>query len=201
MACRACLDDLAGGDRACARPPPVVLHPQEVISQFWTTFVPGPPRQVSLLPPSAKGVRRSSKERSEQQQHRRRHSKGKLAHSQPPQMRWSRSPTTHDRVGLVLLQRGLRVSALAQDGKHDLRAGCRRCEDRVESGVASGTGNRFASRSCAAQKCWSSLDLDLMACLLWPRAADAIGEAARAALLKTATPSGTHVARETGGKS
>jgi hypothetical protein len=31
--------------------------------------------------------------------------------------------------------------------------------------------------------------------------ADAVGEAARAALLKTATASGTHVARETGGQS
>jgi hypothetical protein len=58
-------------------------------------------------------------------------------------MRWSRSPTTHGRADLALLQRGLRVLALAQRGKHDLRAGCRRCEDRVESGVASGTGNRL----------------------------------------------------------
>jgi hypothetical protein len=50
---------------------------------------------------------------------------------------------THGRADLALLQRGLRVLAIAQRGKHDLRAGCRRREDRVESGVASGTGNRL----------------------------------------------------------
>jgi hypothetical protein len=37
----------------------------------------------------------------------------------------------------------LRVLAIAQRCKHDLRAGRRRREDRVESGVASGTGNRL----------------------------------------------------------
>ena len=31
------------------------LHLQEVISQFWTVFVPGPPLQVSLLSPGGKG--------------------------------------------------------------------------------------------------------------------------------------------------
>jgi hypothetical protein len=52
-------------------------------------------------------------------------------------------PPDHGRADLALLQRGLRVLAIAQRGKHDLRAGCRRREDRVESGVASGTGNRL----------------------------------------------------------
>src|SRR5262249_26278380 len=32
---------------------------------------------------------------------------------------------------------------------------------------------------CVAQKCWSSLDLDLMACLLWPRAAERLGRTGR----------------------
>jgi hypothetical protein len=31
------------------------LHLQEVISQFWMMFVPGPPLQASLLPPGGKG--------------------------------------------------------------------------------------------------------------------------------------------------
>jgi hypothetical protein len=55
----------------------------------------------------------------------------------------SRCRPTHGRADLALLQRGLRVLAIAQRGKHDLRAGCRRREDRVESEVASGTGNRL----------------------------------------------------------
>ena len=55
----------------------------------------------------------------------------------------SRCRPTHGRADLALLKRGLRVLAIAQRGKHDLRAGCRRREDRVESGVASGTGNRL----------------------------------------------------------
>jgi len=50
---------------------------------------------------------------------------------------------TRGRADLALLQRGLRVLAIAQRGNHDLRAGCRRREDRVESGVASGPGNRL----------------------------------------------------------
>src|SRR5689334_23382338 len=45
----------------------------------------------------------------------------------------------------------LAVLAIAQRGKHDLRAGCRRREDRVESGVASGTGNRLPPGGYAAQ--------------------------------------------------
>ena len=55
----------------------------------------------------------------------------------------SRCRPTHGGADPALLQRGLRVLAIAQRGKHDLRAGCRRREDRVESGVASGTGNRL----------------------------------------------------------
>jgi len=38
----------------------------------------------------------------------------------------SRCRPTHGRADLALLQRGLRVLAIAQRGKHDLRAGCRR---------------------------------------------------------------------------
>ena len=56
-------------------------------------------------------------------------------------------PPDHGRANLALLQRGLRVLATVQRGKHDLRAGCRRREDRVESGVASGTGNRLRHKS------------------------------------------------------
>ena len=49
--------DLAPG-RPAGRPaarPPVGLDLQEVISQFWTTFAPGPPLHTSLLPPGGKG--------------------------------------------------------------------------------------------------------------------------------------------------
>jgi len=93
----------------------------------------------------------------------------------------SRCRPTHGRADLALLKRGLRVLAIAQRGKHDLRAGCRRCEDRVESGVASGTGTRSPPGVARRKKCWSSLDLDLMACLPWLRAAGWLDRTRRSA--------------------
>jgi len=88
-----------------------------------------------------------------------------------PRHDMSRCRPTHGRADLALLQRGLRVLAITQRGKHDLRAGCRRREDRVESGVASGISR--AEPMCVSDRSLSSparmLCAEASACFIGPR--------------------------------